>query len=201
MSSTDADTDAATPPPEVSDAQRATLVAVLREVFPHDAFPEGPYERTADGVLAAVTGSVWSTMTLLNGLDSIKALAAGDFRALDEADTGRILQHVAGTPFFDLIRATAVVALYDDEEVWALLGYEGASVDKGGYIDRGFNDLDWLPEPRIEEYDGPEQLLEVATAGTGAGAQATVGASHPGRATSRVTSTNPVTEATQGEHS
>jgi hypothetical protein len=25
-------------------------------------------------------------------------------------------------------------------------GYEGASADKGGYIDRGFNDIDWLPK-------------------------------------------------------
>ena len=45
--------------------------------------------------------------------------------------------------------------LYDDPEVWAALGCEGSSFDKGGYINRGFNDLDWLPEPRIEEYDGP----------------------------------------------
>ena len=35
---------------------------------------------------------------------------------------------------------------------FGVLGYEGASFDKGGYINRGFNDLDWLPEPRIEEH-------------------------------------------------
>jgi hypothetical protein len=28
-----------------------------------------------------------------------------------------------------------------------LLGYEGRSFAKGGYLQRGFNDLDWLPEP------------------------------------------------------
>ena len=33
-----------------------------------------------------------------------------------------------------------------------MLGYEGTSFDKGGYVNRGFNDLDWLPEPRIEEH-------------------------------------------------
>ena len=36
--------------------------------------------------------------------------------------------------------------------MWDLLGYEGYSSDKGGYINRGFNDLDWLPEPRIQEH-------------------------------------------------
>ena len=45
---------------------------------------------------------------------------------------------------------SAVVTLYSDPEVWELLGYEGPSYDKGGYVDRGFDDLDWLPDPRIE---------------------------------------------------
>jgi hypothetical protein len=27
-----------------------------------------------------------------------------------------------------------------------MLGYEGPSFDKGGYLERGFNDLDWLPD-------------------------------------------------------
>ena len=53
------------------------------------------------------------------------------------------------------MHATCVVALYDDREVWELLGYEGPSFDKGGYVDRGFDDLDWLPDPRISESDAP----------------------------------------------
>ena len=45
------------------------------------------------------------------------------------------------------------MTLYSDPEVWELLGYEGPSFDKGGYIDRGFDDLDWLPDPRIEHLE------------------------------------------------
>jgi hypothetical protein len=41
--------------------------------------------------------------------------------------------------------------MYSDREVWQVLGYEGESYDKGGYLHRGFDDLDWLPTPRIEE--------------------------------------------------
>ena len=65
-----------------------------------------------------------------------------------------MLTEVAETPFFSLVHSTTVVALYDDHEVWDLLGYEGASFDKGGYLHRGFDDLDWLPDPRINEFDG-----------------------------------------------
>ena len=56
------------------------------------------------------------------------------------------------------MHSTTVVALYDDHEVWELLGYEGPSFDKGGYLHRGFDDLDWLPDPRIEEYDGEPRV-------------------------------------------
>jgi hypothetical protein len=62
---------------------------------------------------------------------------------------------MADSVFFQGIRAKVITTLYDDREVWQILGYEGPSYDQGGYIDRGFADLDWLPEPRIEL--GPER--------------------------------------------
>jgi len=34
--------------------------------------------------------------------------------------------------------------LYNQKPLWAKFGYEGSSADKGGYINRGFNDIDWV---------------------------------------------------------
>ena len=62
-----------------------------------------------------------------------------------------VLKGLEGTDFFELVRSTALVEVYTDDRTWQLVGYEGPSFDKGGYIDRGFNDLDWLPDPE----DGP----------------------------------------------
>ncbi|HDL17353.1 MAG TPA: Twin-arginine translocation pathway signal, partial [Rhizobiales bacterium] len=42
------------------------------------------------------------------------------------------------------IRGGLVTGLYNRKDVWAKLGYEGESASKGGYIDRGFDDIDWL---------------------------------------------------------
>jgi hypothetical protein len=58
---------------------------------------------------------------------------------------------MSGTAFFEAVRSKAIVTLYDDHEVWSLLGYEGPSFEHGGYLDRGFDDLSWLPDPRVEE--------------------------------------------------
>ena len=57
---------------------------------------------------------------------------------------------IAGSDFFELVRSTAVVEVYSDPQTWKLLGYEGPSFAQGGYVDRGFNDLDWLPDPEQE---------------------------------------------------
>jgi hypothetical protein len=53
---------------------------------------------------------------------------------------------IEGSPFFELVRSTAVVEVYSDAATWRALGYEGASFAKGGYLHRGFDDLDWLPD-------------------------------------------------------
>lgn len=78
------------------------------------------------------------------------------FEDLDDAAALSHLQGMAGHDFFTQVQGKALLAFYDDPEVWEHLGYEGPSFDKGGYINRGFNDLDWLPDPRIEEYDGDD---------------------------------------------
>jgi hypothetical protein len=70
------------------------------------------------------------------------------------------LRTIERTEFFSFVRGNTVLTLYNLPEVWAALGYEGASVEKGGYLTRGFDDLDWLPEPRVEEYSGELSRVE-----------------------------------------
>lgn len=140
---------------EFTDAARKTLVRVLRVAFPHESFPDGPFERTADTIIETANESTWFRMILLNGLGTLDCLSGGAFVDLSEADATDVLKHVEGTDFFGFIRRTTVLTLYDDHEVWDVLGYEGPSFDKGGYIHRGFDDLDWLPDPRVTEYEGP----------------------------------------------
>jgi len=98
-------------------------------------------------------------VALTQGLNSLNDVSGGDFTALSDPDALGLLRRVESSTFFGFIRRTAVLNLYDDKEVWAALGYEGPSVDQGGYVNRGFDDLEWLPDPRVEEYDGPEEFV------------------------------------------
>lgn len=128
-----------------------TLVAMIRRTHPHDTFPTGPYQRVADKVVESAAVDPRLLAQLVQGLDDLDQRRDAPFADLDADTATAVLRSVQDTPFFRAVTDISVVALYDDHEVWELLGYEGPSFDKGGYVARGFNDLDWLPEPQIEE--------------------------------------------------
>lgn len=123
-------------------------------MFPHAAFPEGPYERTADEVIAAAEQSPRALAQLCQGLADLNVLRDVPFTELDPQTALTVLRGVQDTPFFGSVLSVALVKFYDDHEVWELLGYEGPSFDRGGYLNRGFDDLDWLPNPPVEFEEG-----------------------------------------------
>ncbi len=149
------------------DGERAQelLTRLLRVAYPHESFPDGPYERTATAVLDAAKDDPAGQRALQLGLQGLDRGAGGDFLGVDDAAAEALLRDRADDDFFRRIRSTAVVALYDDEQVWGVLGYEGSAYEQGGYLHRGFDDLDWLPAARIEEYDGEPRDELVSTEG------------------------------------
>lgn len=142
---------------ELSDEARRTLTRIIRVSFPHAQFPDGPYERMTEKIIEASAESSWFRMALTQGLMTLDTLSEEHFLDLPDERALAVLKRIADLEFFAFIRRTVVLNLYDDPEVHQALGYEGESFSKGGYINRGFNDLAWLPDPRIEESGEPFQ--------------------------------------------
>ncbi len=63
-----------------------------------------------------------------------------------ENDRVALLQRIETSAFFQQIRGDLIASLYNNKEVWPRFGYEGSSAEHGGYIKRGFADIDWLPK-------------------------------------------------------
>jgi hypothetical protein len=136
-------------PPLIGQAGRETLARMLRVMFPHRGFPAGPYERTVDALLADAAATPYLGAMVAQGVRDLDALAGGSFASLDEVQAYALLERIQGTPFFGAVRTKAVTTMYSDPEVHEALGYEGPSFAKGGYLHRGFDDLDWLPDPPV----------------------------------------------------
>jgi hypothetical protein len=143
----------------LSQEARRTLTRIIRVAFPHPAIPDGPYERMAEKIVSEAQDSTWFRVALTQGLLTLDSLTEEHFLDLPEDRALAVLKRISDLDFFGFIRRTTVLNFYDDPEVWDIFGYEGESVSKGGYINRGFNDLDWLPDPRVEESD--EDLTEI----------------------------------------
>lgn len=143
---------AAPPSPLLPDDAVDRLVHVITVAFPHRAVPTGPYRRTAEHIVSLVSGNDYQTALLGQGLVGLDALREQPFADLDASDALAVLQSIEHTPFFVLVRSSTVTFMYSDPELWAAVGYEGSSSHLGGYVDRGFDDLDWLPPARITEH-------------------------------------------------
>jgi hypothetical protein len=124
-----------------------TLVAATRTLYPHDGLPERVYRRVVlalDGMAGNAPATAQMIAELADLVDSAMPLR---FRELSESYRVAVLKGIEATPAFRLVQRSTVRFLYDDREVWEAFGYEGASVHLGGYVQRGFDDLDWLPDP------------------------------------------------------
>jgi hypothetical protein len=127
----------------------ATLVAMARDIYPHDRIPD-LYYATAIEIIDRQLMEAGDTSGLLEkGTALLDTVAQQKFgkRYVDivaEGDRVQSLKAIEGTPFFAKVRAGMVTAFYNQKVVWTLLGYEGSSFEHGGYLERGFNDLDWL---------------------------------------------------------
>ena len=131
----------------LSDSEGAKVLKVARAIFPHDTLDDAVYALVVKDLDAAAAKDASVATLLRDGLKELDSKAGGDWARLDYLARENLVIKMAGTDFFEKIRGTSVVSLYNNEMAWAHFGYEGASYQTGGYFDRGFQDLDWLPDP------------------------------------------------------
>ena len=126
----------------------ATLTAMARVLYPHDFLDDASYRRVVDIVAAEADAA--QLALLAEGAAALDAARGHAFVDLEEKDKLAAVLAVEGSPFFEAMRAATARHLYDDRALWPRFGYEGASSHLGGYIERGFDDIDWISEADAE---------------------------------------------------
>ena len=127
-----------------------TLLVMARRLYPHRTLNDIYYGRVVEALDQAAKSDSAVKMLLSDGVKTLDAAKYVRFLDLSPGYQTEVLEAMQDDPFFQKVRGTEVVALYNDELVWRHFGYEGASFPYGGYIDRGFDDLSWLPDPPPE---------------------------------------------------
>ncbi len=127
----------------------ATLVQMSRDTYPHDRLADHFYAQVVETFDQAAADEAASKILFEDGVASLDQAAQGahgvPYAEVGwELDRETLLRGIETTPFFQTVRGSLVTGIYNNQDVWPLFGYEGESASKGGYLFRGFDDIDWL---------------------------------------------------------
>jgi len=125
-----------------------TLVKLCRAIYPHDALGDTYYAKIVEELDKKAQTDPDFARVLQEGVAALDAVYQVQWLDLSEGYKRQALKSIETTPFFQTVRGFSVGAtgLYSQPLVWRHFGYEGPSWRFGGYLNRGFDDIGWLPE-------------------------------------------------------
>jgi hypothetical protein len=122
-----------------------TLLVMARQLFPHDTLGDEYYAAVIDALDKQAAADPALRKLLADGvarLDGVRGIA---WIQLSNGARIAVLKSMEGSDFFSTMRMATINNLYTNPLVYRFFGYEGSSVEHGGYIHRGFDDIGWLP--------------------------------------------------------
>ena len=126
-----------------------TLIVIARDIYPHDRLADKFYAVAVKGYDEKAAKDPATLASFEEGVAALDAAAKAAY-GVPYADVGweaqrvALLRNIENGAFFQGVRSDLIASLYNQKELWPLFGYEGESASKGGYINRGFSDIQWL---------------------------------------------------------
>ena len=123
--------------------EAAMLVRMARATYPHAMLDDAIYGKVVHSLDEKAAADPALLRSLQEGAATLKSKK---FDTLDEAGQDAVLKEIEPSKPFQTVRGECITGIYNNPDVWKVLGYEGPSAEQGGYIHRGFNDIDWLKD-------------------------------------------------------
>ena len=127
--------------------EASTLLAMTKRIFPHRGIDDSCYMKVVEVLDANSKSDPAVAKMLTEGVVALDGSGGTKFADLKENEQIAALEAAQTTPFFQKVRGTELESLYSNPGMWKVFGYQGPAYASGGYIHRGFNDLNWLPDP------------------------------------------------------
>jgi len=134
----------------LNEHQGLTLLRMTRQLYPHDSLADAYYAALVQELDSEAKDNADTAELLAQGVAELDAALGIDWLDLSDGNQLKVLRAIETTSFFAKVKSKTVVSLYNNPLVWRHFGYEGEAFSKGGYINRGFDDLTWLPDPPAE---------------------------------------------------
>jgi len=132
--------------PTAIDAHTAqTLLVMARQLFPHDRLGDQYYAAVVDAVDKQAASDAALRKLVAEGVARLDGARGIRWVELSNGARSAVLKTVEASEFFSTMRTATINNLYGNPLVYRFFGFEGSSVEHGGYINRGFDDIGWLP--------------------------------------------------------
>src|SRR5882672_1454926 len=122
------------------------LLAMSRVLYPHAILSDIYYGKAVEALDAGASADAAFAAMLRDGVAKLGAPYGVPFHRLSGGNRLEAVKAAEGSEFFEAVRGTTVWTLYSNPQVWPQFGYQGSSLEYGGYLERGFDDIAWLPK-------------------------------------------------------
>jgi len=129
-----------------NDREVRTLSVLTRALYPHRELDDRYYLQVVEHLDTQAAASAELLGLIRTGIATLDETAGGSWVDASLDRKLQILEALQTEEFFGTIQNLTIDVLYRNQEVLARLGYQGSSIEFGGYLQRGFDDIDWLPE-------------------------------------------------------
>ena len=119
---------------KLNKATGQTLLKAIRHIYPHTSLDDAVYALVVKELDVAASADEAVAKLLTDGVASMNKAADGDWLAADDSLQLATLEEISAGDFFQKLRGTAVVALYNNDMAWAHFGYQGDAWSEGGYL-------------------------------------------------------------------
>lgn len=125
---------------------RKVLPDVVYQLFPHERLSRDVYTQVTEQLSGRISQSAELTAMMDSALEILAGNTDKNWSELAEIEQAASLAAIQHTPFFQFVLNETLAGVYRHPLTWELLGFEGSSLEFGGYINRGLDDIDWLPD-------------------------------------------------------
>jgi hypothetical protein len=122
------------------------LTRIARLLYPHDGIADAVYAEVIDSILWDSVNDVSMKEILNQAVTALNAAQNSNWFEIGADDQIKAMRVMQNEAFFAAIQGGVRARFYNHPKVWEHIGYPGSSVEYGGFVDRGFDDIDWLPE-------------------------------------------------------
>lgn len=134
---------------KVGEDNNRTLLRMARDIYPHDSLEDRYYQEVMLPLARTAETDADLLELLTVGVSALDQEAKAQFGKAyidlsNEEDRVSALKAIESSPFFQKIKGDLMMGIYNNPEIWEKFGYGGSSWQFGGYISRGYGDIDWL---------------------------------------------------------